>query len=335
MSPVRKNPGPFTPADLPLDEEGRIYHLKVSPEEVAPDILIVGDPGRAEMIGETFFTDVEVEREHRGLVTVTGTSEITAERATVIGPVRATVTTSGMGTPSLEIVLNELVAVTEIDLKTRTRKSRWPRLHVIRVGTSGALQTTTKLGTPIITSYAIGTDNTGSFYEAPYPDETCQRLEDELAAAVDRAMGKESRFRGKIRPYVGRAAPEIVRALTDAAEMLNVKTKVGLTVSCSGFFAPQGRDVGRIRPSLPEADRLFAEFDPRLQGQKVENMEMEASFLLHFLNGLGHKAGAICTTIAQRRTDAFDANYAVSVRNATRTALLALAIARARESTGG
>jgi uridine phosphorylase len=134
---------------------------------------------------------------------------------------------------------------------------------------------------------------------------------------------------------VGRAAPEIVRALMDASEMLNVKTKVGLTVSCSGFFAPQGRDVGRIRPSLPEADRLFSEFNPRLQGQRVENMEMEASFLLHFLGGLGHRAGAICTTIAQRRTDAFDANYQESVRNATRTALLALAIARARDSTGG
>jgi len=334
MSPLSKCPGPFTPADLPLDEEGRIYHLKVAPEEVAPDILVVGDPGRAEMIGETFLTDVEVEREHRGLVTVTGTSEITAERATVIGPVRTTVTTSGMGTPSLEIVLNELVAVAEIDLKTRTRKARWPRLHVIRVGTSGALQTTTKLGTPIITSYGIGLDNTGLFYDAPYPDETSRRLEAELAELVDGAMDEGSRFRGTIRPYVGRAAPELVRALTDAAALLQVQTKVGLTVSCSGFFAPQGRDVGRLQPSLPEADRLFAEFDPQVEGQRCENMEMEASFLLHFLNGLGHRAGAICTTIAQRRTDAFDTDYQQSVRNATRVALLALAIARAREAQG-
>ena len=329
------NPGPFTPSDLPLDELGRIYHLKVSPEEVAPDILIVGDPGRAEMIGETFLTDVEVERKHRGLVTVTGRSEITAERATVIGPVRTTVTTSGMGTPSLEIVLNELVATFEVDLTTRTRHARWPRLHVIRVGTSGALQSSTKLGTPIITSYAIGTDNTGLFYDVPYPDETSRRLEGEVASLVDGAMPEGARFRGKIRPYVGRAAPEMVRSLTDAAEMLNVKTKVGLTVSCSGFFAPQGRDVSRLRPSLPEADQLFAEFDPGLDGQKVENMEMEASLLLHLLGGLGHWAGAICTTIAQRRTDAFDTNYIESIRNATRTALLALAIARARDSRGG
>lgn len=335
MSQATNNPGPFTPSDLPLDEEGRIYHLKVRPEDVAPDILVVGDPGRAEMIGETFFTDVEMEQEHRGLVTVTGTSEITAERATIVGPVRTTVTTSGMGTPSLEIVLNELVATAEIDLKTRRRKARWPRLHIIRVGTSGALQTTTRLGTPIITSYAIGTDNSGLFYDVPYADETSQRLETELAVLVDGAMAKDSRFRGKIRPYVGRADPEMVRALTDAAEMLQVETKVGLTVSCSGFFAAQGRDVGRVRSSLPEADRLFSEFDPGLGGQKVENMEMEASFLLHFLGGLGHRAGAICTTIAQRRTDAFDVDYQESVRNATRVALLALAIARARDSRGG
>ena len=123
---------PYTASDLPIDEDGRIYHLQIKQGQIAPDILLVGDPGRAEVIGSTFLRDLEVEHEHRGLVTVTGTSEITGEQATMISPVKATVTTSGIGTPSLEIVVNELVALNEIDFETRTRKSDFPRLHILR-----------------------------------------------------------------------------------------------------------------------------------------------------------------------------------------------------------
>ncbi len=324
----RRNAGPYAPSDLPVDEQGRIYHLQITPEQLAPDILIVGDPGRAEMIGSTFLRDREVEHEHRGLVTVTGTSEITGERATIISPLRTTVTTSGMGVPSLEIVLGELVALAEIDLATRTRKRDFPRLHILRVGTSGALQATTDPGTPIITSYAIGMDNTGLFYEAPCADETCARLEGELDGVVQGAMDPRSRFYGKIHPYVARAEPSLVRALVEASATLGVRSKLGLTVSCSGFFAPQGRDIMRIPPSAPELDRILSEYDPRVDGQRIENMEMESSFLLHFLGGLGHRAGAICTTIAQRRRDTFDVNYQESVRRAIQVALLALATLR-------
>jgi Uridine phosphorylase len=166
---------PYTEADLPIDA-GRIYHLQVKPEQVAPDILLVGDPGRAEFIGSTLLRDLELEHEHRGLVTITGTSQITGNRATIISPLKTTVTTSGMGTPSLEIVLSELVALHEIDFATRTRKTDFPRMHVIRVGTSGALQASTPLGTPIVTSYAIGMDNTGLFYEAPVRTNTAGGL---------------------------------------------------------------------------------------------------------------------------------------------------------------
>jgi uridine phosphorylase len=88
---------PFNAKDIPIDEEGRIYHLQVKPGQIAPDILLVGDPGRAEFIGSTFLRDLEFEHEHRGLVTVTGTSEITGKQATIISPLRTTVTTSGDG----------------------------------------------------------------------------------------------------------------------------------------------------------------------------------------------------------------------------------------------
>lgn len=134
--------------------------------------MLVGDPGRAEFIGSNFLHDIEFEIEHRGLVTITGTSKFSEEHATIISPLRTTVATSGIGIPSLEIVVNELVALKEIDFKTRTRKTYYPRLNIIRVGTSGGLQAHTKLGPPINT-YAIGLDNAGLFYEAPYPDKVC------------------------------------------------------------------------------------------------------------------------------------------------------------------
>ena len=322
--------GPFSTSDLPIDDEGRIYHLQVKPAQIAPDIILVGDPGRCEFIGSTFLRDIEFEHEHRGLVTTTGISALTSEPATVISPVRATVATSGMGTPSLEIVVNELVALHEIDLRTRTRKSEFPRLHVLRVGTSGALQVSTALGTPIITSYAIGMDNTGLYYEVPYADAVSRRLEGEVARVVEDAMKPTSRFRGQIRPYVARAAPGMVDALRQAANSLGVPAKVGLTVSSSGFFAPQGRDISRLSPSAPDLDKVFADYDPGLGGQRVENMEMETSFLIHFLGGLGHWAGAICPTIAHRRQETFDHNYRESIEAAVEVALLALATLRQR-----
>ncbi|PKN43082.1 MAG: uridine phosphorylase [Deltaproteobacteria bacterium HGW-Deltaproteobacteria-18] len=315
-----------TEADLPIDADGRIYHLQITPDQLAPDILLVGDPGRAEFIARTFLHDLEVEREHRGLVTATGTSCATGGRATIISPVRTTVATSGMGTPSLEIVLNELVALCEIDFSTRAAKPLFPRLNVIRVGTSGGLQASTRLGTSIITTYALGMDNTGLFYETPCPDQTCARLEQELAQVMEKAARPNSRFRGKIQPYVSRAQPAVVRALTQAAQELGVAARTGLTVSSSGFFAPQGRDISRLRPSTPDLDRIFSEFDPGLDGLRVENMEMEASFLLHFLGGLGHWGGVICPVIANRRDNTFDHDYLAAIEGATKTALLALTV---------
>lgn len=326
---------PFTPSDLPVDGEGRIYHLQVKPGQIAPDILLVGDPGRAQLIGSTFLRDLELEHEHRGLVTVTGTSEITGTQATIISPIRVTAATSGIGTPSLEIVIQELVALHEIDFDTRTRRGDHPRLHVIRVGTSGGLQAATALGTPIVTSYAIGLDNTGLFYPAPYPDETCERLEGEMAELFRREMRPGTRFYGKIQPYVARAAPALVEALLEAAAELGVAARLGLTASSCGFFAPQGRDVTRIRPSILDLDRMLAEYDPGVDGQRIENMEMESSFLLHFLGGLGHWAGAICPAIANRREDTFLQEYQEAVKDAIRVALLALARLRSRDPAVG
>jgi uridine phosphorylase len=141
----------FNNSDLPIIE-GKVYHLCLKPEDLANHILIVGDPERVSFIAKEYFSRIEVDKFHRGLRTITGIVRDTGQRVSIV--------TSGMGTPSLEIVLNEIIALNEIDFYTRTRKSVYDMLTVIRVGTSGSIQPDTELGTLIITDYAIGLDVT-------------------------------------------------------------------------------------------------------------------------------------------------------------------------------
>jgi uridine phosphorylase len=307
---------PITAADLPTGADGRIYHLQLKPEELAPNILLVGDPGRASLIAETFFTQVECEVFNRGLRTVTGRAKDSGLRVSVV--------TSGMGTSSLEIVLQELVALNEIDFETRLPKVDFDPLHLIRVGTSGGLQSTTKLGTPIISTYSIGMDNSAFFYEAPPADGVCEHLETIVAEAMLEEMQPEARFRGRIRPYASRADPGLVAALKAGAEEFGVTVETGITISNSGFFCNQGRDIARVPPSVPDIDKIFARLDPDLDGMQFENLEMETSFLFFFAAALGYRAGAICVTAANRELNTFAEDYKQGVKDATTVALRAL-----------
>jgi uridine phosphorylase len=308
---------PYTASDLPIDKDGRIYHLQITPEQLATDIIIVGDPGRAESIGKNFLSKQEYTVSHRGLSTTTGIATDTNRRTTI--------TTSGMGTPSLEIVLQELFALNEIDFQSRVRKKNFPTLRIIRVGTSGALQSETKLGTPIITSYTIGMDNSGLYYNAGYLERTTKLLEEEVTTTVHSAIHPDSRFAGKVFPYVSKVSPLLVTALENSAQELGITTKTGITISNSGFFAAQGRDIARIPLTLENIDQLFADWSPSIVDLKAENMEMEASMLTYLSCANGYIAGAICPAIAHRKEDTFDHNYQESVDNATRVAFQALA----------
>lgn len=309
------NPGPFSSADLPLLPDGRIYHLHLRPEQLAPNIILVGDPGRVPVIAAASLRSKEVDVEHRGLRSITG----------MAGNVRVSIVTSGMGTSSEEIVLQELLILNEIDPSTRLRREQFPRLNIIRVGTSGALQADTPLGTPIITRYAIGMDNAGLFYSTPYPDSTASRLEGELTRLMEINSKPGSRFHGMIRPYVSRVAPEVEHALCESAKELGIPVKVGITASNSGFFAAQGRDVARVPPSVPDLDKILGTYDPLVaDGLRVENMEMEASLLSHLGGAVGYATGTICPVIANRRAETFKVDYDVDVRAATQIAIRAL-----------
>lgn len=307
----------FTASDLPINDDGRIYHLELKPGELAPNILIVGDPERAKLIASEFFSEIEVEHVHRGLRTITGKVKETGQRVSV--------TTSGMGVPSMEIVLNEIIALNEVDFETRKRKQSWSPLNIIRVGTSGGLQKDTKLGTPIITQYAAGLDNAGLFLcPEEKKDKDCIWLEDSLKEKLDEAAHEKSWFKGKIIPYVAKAHPDMVDALVSSATELGIAYKKGITATAPGFFAHQGRNIMRVKPTIPDVDGLLSSLSFEKLGVRFENMEMESSFLLHFMGVHGYKAGAICPAIANRKENTFAGNFEEPIKNATRIALHAL-----------
>ncbi|MEW5949737.1 MAG: nucleoside phosphorylase [Thermodesulfobacteriota bacterium] len=306
--------GQFKSSDLPI-VDGRTYHLDLRPEELAKNIIIVGDPDRVAFIADEFLGTREIDRFHRGLRTITGCVKETGQRVSIV--------TSGMGTPSLEIVLNEIVALNENDFHTKKRRAEYETLTIIRVGTSGGLQPDTELGTSIITAYAVGLDNTGLFYNAPY-QETFKMLEAAVRQSIDGAISDHSRFKGKIFPYASKAHEDVVDALEREARRLGVQYKKGITVSNSGFFANQGRSMSRVPSTVPGIDALLASMDTGIKGLKVENMEMEASFLLYFMGALGYRAGVICPIIDKRDDNKFTSEYAPYIKDATKVALGAL-----------
>jgi uridine phosphorylase len=317
------NQGPFSPSDLPMDKKGVIYHLAISRGQIARDILIVGDPDRVPLITNENFSSIESDTFHRGLRTITGEVKNSGHRVTVL--------TSGMGTPSLEIVFNELMALNEIDPATRMRINQVEPLNIIRVGTSGLLQNESTLGTSILTSFAIGLDNTGLFYNVLPQDEVCTQIENSVKEMLDEVIDPKARFYGKIFPYAAKADPELLACLVESAQKLGAPYEVGITASSSGFNANQGRDVSRIPLTVPDIDLHLSKLDLGLAGgQRILNMEMEASHLLHFASAHGYRGATVCVGIANRRQDTFAANAQEAVYNATAIALSALERIRKR-----
>ena len=306
----------FTQADLPITDQGRVYHLALRPEELSENIILVGDPERVPLIAEQFLETIEFDVSHRGLRSVTGTAGESGLRVSIV--------TSGMGTSSLEIVLQEIAALNEIDFSARVRKPAWPKLKLIRVGTSGAIHSDMELGTSIISEYAIGLDNTGLFYDTECPGEAAAEIEREVLRLLNEAAEKGQRFFGAVRPYAAAACRRICAALKQACEALKIPHSAGITASNSGFFANQGRDIARIASSIPDIDRELCKAGFKSTPLRIENMEMEASFLLHFAAGLGYEAGVICPVIANRADNTFVEAYDDVVKGAAHAALRAL-----------
>jgi len=303
----------ISPSDLPATPDGKIYHLNTSRNQLADNIILVGDRDRAHQVAK-FFHRIECEVNHREFRTITG----------VYNHMPITVIGTGIGTDNIEIVLTEIDALKRFNIKTRKPLKKVPRLTIIRVGTSGALQKKTPLGTIAITACAIGLDNSGLFYDIPVPNENAEDLERIVSQKIAAAIPMKRRFYGKIHPYAANADTSVVTALVNSALKLDVEYRFGFTASASGFFGCQGRDLGTIPLTIKDLDGVLSKIEFRTL--KFQNFEMEGSFLLHYAKALGHRAGMVCAMIANRRENTFYPNYKKSIDNAIRVALNAFKI---------
>jgi len=262
-------------SELPLQGDGAIYHLNLHPEELADNVILVGDPGRVSMISGMFDT-VEVCKQNRELITHTGMYK--GKRISVIS--------TGMGTDNIDIVLTELDALVNVDLKTLTVKEENHALNLVRIGTSGALNSNIECGSFVASAYGLGIDGMLRFYD------TQNILREDVVEAFVRHTGWDSTLPY---PYCTPSSPELL------ARIAHDMTK-GITISAPGFFGPQGREV-RAKLKYPALNQKIETFE--YQGTAITNMEMECSAIYGLGNLLGHHPLTVCLIIANRVTGDF------------------------------
>jgi uridine phosphorylase len=267
--------------ELILNKDGSIFHLNLLPEDIAHKIIVVGDPGRVDMIG-SHLTEIRVRKENREFRTVTGTFE--NQEITVIS--------SGIGTDNIDILINELDALVNIDLNTGIPKEDLVSLTIIRLGTSGGLRADVPAGSCVIAETAIGFDGLLHFYEG-YDWILDTALSDYLTMHLEWPDTLSY-------PYAVNASKELVELFSGS------NFSKGITISAPGFYAPQGRKL-RLEAFDNEINDKLAEFSFR--GKTINNYEMESSAIYGLSALLGHKALTICLVIGNRVTGEFVQDY--------------------------
>ena len=270
----------YKESELILNSDGSIYHLRLKPENLADNIIVVGDPQRVPMVSK-YFDKIEWKGQNREIVTHTGS----------LAGKSITVLSSGMGTDNMDIIIQELDALVNIDLTTRERKNNHKSLNIIRLGTTGAIQPDIPLNTFIMAEYGLGLDGLMYFYK----DEN-NLLDNDIA---DRFIQHSNWPDSLPKPYVARASDELINKL-------GKNLFKGLTVTSPGFYGPQGRTI-RIGLAFPEMNKLIETFE--YKGKKITNFEMETSALYGLSKFLGHNALTICVAIANRSLGQHNPNY--------------------------
>lgn len=267
-------------SELIFSPEGRIYHVNLLPCELADTVLTVGDPERVPMISQ-YFDEVEYTVTHRELVTHTG----------ILNGKRLSVISTGMGTPCIDIVINELDALANIDFETRTIKPEHKSLNIIRVGTAGGMQSDVPVGSFAVTDFSLGMDNLMWFYQRnPSTQET--QLEEEILA----------HFGGRLPtpPYVSRGSSEL-------RELFANDCALGITATCVGFYGPQNRCL-RAPVVIEDLLDKLSQWQPVVDEERlrVVNFEMETSAIYGLAQILGHQACSVSAILANRQTGEFD-----------------------------
>jgi uridine phosphorylase len=271
----------FPDSELILNADGSVFHLHLLPGQIAETILLVGDPGRVDMIA-ALLSDVEFRIANREFVTVTGFYK--DKRISVVG--------TGIGTDNIDIVLNELDVLVNVDLETRTEKPVKTVLTLIRIGTCGGMQPDLIPGTFLISEKSIGFDGLLNFYAGR--DAVCD-------------LDFEAAFRAQMNWTDSLGHPYVISASTELIERIGMNDmKRGVTISANGFYGPQGREL-RIPLAKPDMNALLQKFS--WNGYRITNYEMESSAVAGLSTMLGHKGMSVCVVIANRLAKEVTPNY--------------------------
>ncbi len=271
-------------SELIINKDGSIFHLHLKPEDLASTIILVGDPGRVKMVSDNF-DKIEVQKSNREFLTHTGTYK----------GKRITVTSTGIGTDNIDIVLNEMDAIANIDLKTRQEKKTHTKLNFIRLGTSGGLQKELGVDTFVASQTSIGFDGLLNFYA---------KSEEITDKKAQHKFLEHTNWREVL------ATPYIVNASEYLIDKIANDCHKGFTISAPGFYAPQGRSL-RLGVADEKLINKITSF--RYQDKKILNFEMESSAIYGLSKLLGHEALTICVIIANRIAKKYSKDYKTAV----------------------
>ena len=283
-------------SELIINDDGSVFHLHLKPEELADTVILVGDPGRVDMVSE-YFENREFRHQSREFVSVTGTYK--GKRMTVLS--------TGIGTDNIDIVMNELDALANIDFSTREVKQQKRSLNILRIGTSGAIQKDIPLGSFVFSHISVGCDGLMNWYAD---------RDSIVLTGIEEAFKQHTNWNKHLPdPYFVRAGQKMIDLFKDC-------TIKGMTIAASGFYGPQGR-VLRMPLAMPDMLETFESFN--YEGERVTNFEMEGSAVAGIASHLGHNAGTVCCIIANRHIGTSNPDYKPQVRKLVELALDRLA----------
>jgi uridine phosphorylase len=258
-------------SELIINDRGAIYHLNVRPEEIADTIITVGDPERVAEVSK-YFDRVEYKLAHREFITHTG----------YIGQKRISVLSTGIGPDNIDITLNEIDALANINFDTRSINDQKKSVSIIRMGTCGSLQGEVGVNELVAGTHGLGIDNVLHFYERENNEE-----EKAILAAFDEHTKISAH---KIQPYIASASAGLLKHFTEGYSH-------GITVTCPGFYGPQGR-ILRLPLKMPNLVDQMTSF--KYGQHRIANFEMETSAIYGLCNLLGHQCLSINVIIANR-----------------------------------
>lgn len=275
----------FLSSELPINDDGSAFHLHLRPEQLADRVIMVGDPGRVNMVA-SYFETIECEVQSREFHTITGTYK--GKRITCLS--------HGIGCDNIDIVVNELDALANIDFETRTEKDKHRTLTLVRIGTCGGLQPETPIGTFVASVKSIGFDGLLNYYAGR--NNVCD-------LQMEKVFTEHMHWNPiKGAPYVAIADSELINQVAQD-DMVR-----GYTVACGGFYGPQGREL-RAPIADTEQNKKIESFE--YEDKRICNFEMESSALAGLASLLGHRAMTCCMVIANRYTTEMNTDYKNSI----------------------